>query len=417
MLEVKKIVEEQEIWDKKEEVTKSEKEVKKLVPKHFHKQIHMFEKKKSERIPTRKIWDHTIETKEGFVPRKGKVYPLLREEREEMQEFINKQLRKGYIRLLKLLQIAPVFFVGKKNSKKHIVQDYWYLNKQIIKNNYLLPLISDIVENIGMKKVFTKLDLQWRYNNIQIKKGNEWKAVFITPEGSFEPTVMFFGLTNSPATFQTMMNKILRDLINTGEVASFIDNIIVGTEEEKEHDKVLEEVVRRLAENNLYVKLEKYKQKVKKVGFLGVVMGSERIKMEEDKVKGVLDQLTLKGVKDVQKFLGLANYYCQFIKDFASMARPLHDIVKKNQEWEWTKRQKGAFKELKENFTKEPVLAVPDLDKKMRMEVDMSNYTIGGVLSIECEDGKWKPVAFLSKSLNETERNCEIYDKEMLAVI
>ena len=161
-----------------------------------------------------------------------------------------------------------------------------------------------------------------------------------------------------------MMNEILRNLINTGEVASFIDGVIVGTEEEKGHDEVVEEVVRRLVENDLYVKLEKCKWKIKEVGFLGVVIGPEEIKMEEKKVKEVLDWPTPKEVKDIQKFLGLANYYCQFIKDFASIARPLHDMVKKDQKWEWMERQEGVFKELKERFTKELELAVLDLDKK-----------------------------------------------------
>ena len=154
---------------------------------------------------------------------------------------------------------------------------------------------------------------------------------FMTPEGSFEPTVMFFGLKNSSVMFQTIINEILRNLINTGEVASFIDDVIVGIEEEKRYDEVVEEVVRRLAENNLYVKPEKCKWKVKEVGFLKVIIGLEGIKMEKEKIKRVLDWLTPKGIKDVQKFLGLANYYCQFIKDFASIARLLHDIVKKDQ--------------------------------------------------------------------------------------
>ena len=156
-----------------------------------------------------KIWDHAIDMKEGFVLRKGKVYPLLREEREEVHEFIQEQLRKRYIRPSKSPQMAPVFFIGKKNSKKRMVQDYRYLNEWTSKNNYPLPLISDVVENIGTKKIFTKMDLRWGYNNVWIKKGDEWKVVFTTPEGSFEPTVMFFGLTNSPATFQAMMNKLL----------------------------------------------------------------------------------------------------------------------------------------------------------------------------------------------------------------
>jgi len=150
-------------------------------------------------------------------------------------------------------------------------------------------LISNVLENIGTKKIFTKMDLKWGYNNVRIKERNEWKAVFTTPEGSFKPTVMFFGLTNSPATFQAMMNELLRDLINTGKVAVFINDVIVGTETEKGHDELVVEVIRRLEENNLYVKPEKCKWKVREVGFLGVVIGPEKIKMEEEKVKGVLE--------------------------------------------------------------------------------------------------------------------------------
>ena len=394
-----------------------EEEAKKLVPEKFHRWIKVFGKKQSERIPTRKLWDHAIDVREGFMPRKGKVYPLSREEREEVREFVREQLRKGYIRPSKSPQTALVFFVGKKDGKKRMVQDYHYLNEWTIKNNYPLPLISDVLENIGTKKIFTKMDLRWGYNNIRIKEGDEWKAAFMTPEGLFEPTVMFFGLTNSPATFQAMMNELLRDLTNMGRVAVFIDDVIVGTEMEKGHDELVAEVIKRLEENDLYVKPEKCKWRVRKVEFLGVVIGPEGIKMEKEKVKGVLEWLTPKCVKDVQKFLGLANYYRQFIEGFATVARPLHDLVKKDKKWEWTEREEKAFTELKERFTKKLVLATPDIDKKMRMEVDASDYATGGVLSMECGDGLWKLVAFLSKSLNETERNYEIHDKEILAII
>ena len=165
---------------------------------------------------------------------------------------------------------------------------------------------------------------------VRIKEGDEWKAAFTTPKGSFEPTVMFFGLTNSPATFQAMMNKLLRDLTDTGKVAVFIDDVIVGTETEEGHDELVAEVIKRLEENDLYVKPEKCKWKVREVEFLGVVIGPERIKMEKEKVKGVLEWPTPKCVKDIQKFLGLANYYHRFIEGFASIARPLHDMVKKD---------------------------------------------------------------------------------------
>jgi len=289
IVEVRKIAEKWEIWDEEEEAAKSEAEVRRLVPEKFHRWIKVFGKKQSERMPTRKLWDHAIDMKEGFMPRKGKVYPLSREEREKVREFVKEQLRKGYIRLSKSLQTALVFFVGKKDGKKRIVQDYQYLNEWTVKNNYPLPLILDVLENIGTKKVFTKMDLRWEYNNVRIKEGDKWKAVFTMPEGSFEPTVMFFGLTNSPATFQAMMNELLRDLTNTGKVAVFIDDVIIGMETEEGHDELVAEVIKRLEENDLYVKPEKYKWKVREVDFLDVVIGPEGIKMEKEKVKGVLE--------------------------------------------------------------------------------------------------------------------------------
>jgi len=169
---------------------------------------------------------------------------------------------------------------------------------------------------------------------VRIKEGDEWKAVVTTPEGLFEPTVMFFGLTNSPAMFQAMMNELLRDMTNMGKVAVFIDDVIVGTETEEGHDELVEEVIKRLEENDLYVKLEKCKWKVREVEFLGVVIRPERIKMEKEKVKRVLEWPTPKCVKDVQKFLGLANYYRWFIEGFAKVVWPLHDMIKKDKKWE-----------------------------------------------------------------------------------
>ena len=160
------------------------------------------------------------------------------------------------------------------------------------------------------------------------------------------------------------MNELLRNLTNTGKVAVFIDDVIVGTETEEGHDELVVEVIKRLEENDLYVKPEKCKWKVREVDFLGVVIGPEGIKMEKEKVKEVLEWPTLKCIKDVQKFLGLANYYRQFIEGFATVARLLHDLVKKDKKWEWTEREEKAFRELKERFTKELVLAAPDIDKK-----------------------------------------------------
>ena len=173
------------------------------------------------------------------------------------------------------------------------------MNKWTIKNNYLLPLISDVLENIGTKKVFTKMDLRLGYNNMRIKEEDKWKMAFTTLERSFEPIVMFFGLTNLPVMFQTMMNELLRDLINTEKVAAFIDNIILGMETEDGHNEIVAEVIRKLEWNDLYVKPEKCKWKVQEIGFLGVVIGPEGIKIEREKVQRVLEWLTPKCIKDV----------------------------------------------------------------------------------------------------------------------
>jgi len=307
--------------------------------------------------------------------------------------------------------------VGKKDGGKCMIMDYRRLNKQTVKNNYPLPLITNLVDSMGNKRLFTKMDLQWGYNNVCIKEGDEWKAAFTTHMGSFELVVMFFGMTNSPAMFQGMMNEIMRDLINEGKVAVFVDNVLVGTDSEEGHDEIVAEVLKRLEENDLYVKPEKCSWKTSKVNFLGVIMGQGKIEMEEEKVEEVLNWLVPKMVRDVRKFLGLTNYYRQFIKNFATLAKPLNMLTRKEKKWKWEEAQQKAFEQLKGIFTTRPLLVVSDLDKEFRVEADASNFATGGVLLIKCDNNKWGPVAYISKSLNKTECNYEIHDKEILAVI
>ena len=168
---------------------------------------------------------------------------------------------------------------------------------------------------------------------MRIKERDEWKAVFSMPEELFEPTVIFFRLTNLPATFQAMMNDLLRDLVVEEKVAVFIDDVIIAMETEEGHDEIVEEVLRRLEENDLFVKPKKYMWKVKEVGFLGVIIGENGVRMEKEKIQGVVEWPVPKSVKDVQKFLGLANYYKQFVKDFAKIAKPLHKMMRKETKW------------------------------------------------------------------------------------
>jgi len=214
-----------------------------------------------------------------------------------------------------------------------------------------------------------------------------------------------------------MMNNLFQNLINQGDTATFIDDILVATDTEERHNELVEEVLKRLKENNLFVKLEKYKWKVREVEFLGVVIGPRGVEIQKEKVEGVLNWLALRNVKEIQKFLGLANYYRRFIKDFAKIAAPLHVLVRKEQKWKWEKEQEKVFGKLKEVFTTEPVLAISNINREIRVKVDTSDYVTRGVLLLKCKNNKWRLVAFISKLLNATEQNYEIYDKEMLAVI
>ena len=211
---------------------------------------------------------------------------------------------------------------------------------------------------------------------------------FTTHVGSFEPVVMFFEITNLPATFQGMMNEIMRDLINKGKVTVFVDDVLVDTDSEEGHDEIVAEVLKRLKENDLYVKPEKYLWKVNKVNFLEVVMGQEKIEMEEKKMEGVLNWPVPKMVRDIRKFLGLANYYRRFIKNFAVLAKPLNMLTRKDEKWRWEEAQQKAFEQLKGIFTTRPLLVVPNLDKKFRVKVNASNFATGDVLSIKCKDNR-----------------------------
>ena len=185
--------------------------------------------------------------------------------------------------------------------------------------------------------MFTKMDLRWGYNNIHIKEGDEWKAAFICHHGAFKPLVMFFDLCNSPSTFQTMMNKIFADMEDI--VVVYIDNIMIfiKTDDPKKHDELVLEVLRHLEENNIYVKPDKCTFHTTKVDFLRMIVGKNGIKIDQEKVKVVLDWPAPLNIKGVRSFLGLANFYQRFIQDYTQVARPLNDLLKKDVVFEWEK--------------------------------------------------------------------------------
>ena len=166
-------MDEKEDWGREKEMEADHRKVEEIVPKRYHKWLKVFGKIELERMPVRKVWDHVIDLNNNFKVSKARVYPLSRNEKEEIQKFVNEHLKKGYIRPSKSPQTSLVFFVGKKDGGKHMVIDYHRLNKQIVKNNYLLPLITELVDSMGNKRVFTKMNLRWGYNNVRIKEGDE----------------------------------------------------------------------------------------------------------------------------------------------------------------------------------------------------------------------------------------------------
>ena len=214
------------------------------------------------------------------------------------------------------------------------------------------------------------------------------------------------------------MNNILGDLIQQGQVMVYLDDILIFGDDLKEHRKIVREVLKRLRENDLYAKAEKCFFEQSSIDYLGMIISKGQINMDKKKVAGVLEWPVPKKVKDIQAFLGFANFYRRFIQDFAKITRPLVDLTKKDQPWVWEPAQQTAFEALKEAFTTAPILRIPDDVNPFRLSTDASDFATDAVLSqLDPGDTLWHPVAFFSKSLNVHERNYEIYDKELLAII
>ena len=387
------------------------------VPKEFHEFLDIFSEEKAARFPEPRTWDHKIELKDTFVPKSFKTYNLTPEEQTELDKFLKENLDKGYIRPSQSPMASPFFFVGKKDGRLRPCQDYRYLNEHTIKNAYPLPLISELLDKLKGARRFTKLDIRWGYNNVRIRDGDQWKAAFKTNKGLFEPTVMFFGMCNSPATFQSMMDSIFSDMIDDCIVIIYMDDIFIFAPDESTLTENTKKVLTRLRDNDLFLKPAKCEFNKTRVEYLGMVIEEGKISMDSGKLNGIRDWPTPTTVKQVRAFLGFGNFYRRFIWHFSELAKPLNDLLKKDQKFEWTNECQKAFDELKKRFTEEPVLMMPDQTKPFQIESDASKYATGAVLTQLDSNGDRHPVSFISKTLSPTERNYEIYDRELLGII
>jgi len=368
-------------------------------------------------LPPHRLYDCEINLLPNTQLFYGPIYPLTEKESKTLKEYIEENLAKGFIRKSKSPGGAPVFFVLKKNGELRMVVDYRHLNEITIRDSYPLPLINDMLEHLVNGKIFSKLDLRSAYNLVRIKKGDEYKTAFTCKYGHFEYLVMPFGLKNAPAVFQHFINDVLEDIIGVF-VFCYIDDIIIFSPDLDSHYKHLSEVLKRLRNAGLFAKLEKCEFCVPYLDFLGHRISSEGIFMDPKKVSSILEWPIPMNVKQLQSFLGLANYYRRFIPGFAAITHPLHSLLKKQAKFIWSPETQKAFDEIKLKFATAPVLAYPNRDIPFIVETDSSNFAIGAILSqTSSNDNKIHPVAFFSRSLTASEKNYPIYDKELLAIV
>jgi Reverse transcriptase (RNA-dependent DNA polymerase) len=233
----------------------------------------------------------------------------------------------------------------------------------MIKNSYPLPLISEIMDKLKGTKYFTKLDVCWGYNNIQIRKEDKWKVTFKTNKGLFKPTVMFFWMCNSLATFQAMMDDIFMTMIDKQLVIVYMDNILIFANTKEELRRITKLVLGKLWEHDLFLKAKKCEFCKTKIEYLGIIIEQEKIAMDSVKLGGIRDWPTPTTVKQVWSFLGFRNFYQKFISYYLDLAQSLNYLTKKYKKFEWTMECQNMFDTLKKQFMEEPVLLMPNQSK------------------------------------------------------
>lgn len=386
------------------------------VPAKYEEFVSVFSKEKADILPENRRYDMAIDLMPGErSPPFGPIYKLSEPELKALRQYIDENLSKNFIRPSKSPAGAPLLFVKKKDGSLRPCIDYRALNRITVKNRYPLPLIPELIDRLREAKVFTKIDLRGAYNLVRIKPGDEWKTAFRTRYGHYEYLVMPFGLTNAPSVFQNLMNDVMREFLDIFVIV-YLDDILVYSRTMEEHTEHVRQVLQKLKENRLYAKLEKCEFDCTMVDFVGFTISPDGIFMKEDKVKTILDWKPPKTVRQLQSFLGFANYYRRFIRDYSTIATPLTRLTKKSIPYYWDTEANAAFEKLKLAFTQAPVLRHPNPKAAYVVEADASNVGVGAVLSQLGPDNALHPVAYFSRKLIPAEANYPIYDKELLAI-
>jgi hypothetical protein len=389
--------------------------LKSLVPQEYHDILSAFSKRKADTLPPHRPYDLSIQLEDDKSPPFGPLYSLSELELKALSTWLEENLAKGFIRSSTSPAGAPILFVKKKDASLRLCVDYRALNNITIKNRYPLPLIPESLDRLRTSKVFTKLDLRGAYNLIRVKEGEEWKTAFRTRYGHFECLVMPFGLTNAPAVFQHFMNDVFRDLLDSS-VLVYIDDILVFSDNIEDHLQHVREVLSRLAKHGLYAKAEKCEFSVTTTEFLGFIIGADGISMAENKVSAVTSWPEPKKLREIQQFLGFANFYRRFIPGYSRVIAPMTRLLKKDINFDFDDAARASFAAIKEAFTSASFLRHFHPSLETVIETDASDFAISGVLS-QYHSKVLHPVAFMSRKMSPAERNYEIHDKELLAIV
>ena len=369
-----------------------------------------------DQLPPERTVDHEIKVAEGTAPPSRPAYRLPKPELDELQKQIEELLRRGFLEPSKSPYGAPVFFVKKSDGSLRMVCDWRELNRITIKNKACLPHIEDLFDTVQGSAYFSKLDLLAGYNQIRIQQEDVPKTAINTPFGHYQFRVMGFGLTNAPATFQSLMNSILQPYLRQFVVV-FLDDILIFSKTLEEHVEHIRTVLTTLRANQLFCKLPKCEFAVEEILFLGHRLTGSSISPDPEKLAAVRDWPTPCTVKDVRQFLGFTNYFRRFIRHYSYISKPLEELTGKYTRFSWTGEAQAAFEELRRALLNPPILRLPDVSKPFRVETDASDFAIAGVLSQEGEPGCWLPVAYGSRKLSSAERNYTASERETLAVV
>lgn len=362
------------------------------------------------------VMEHKIYLKPGTVPVKQRYYKMSPAKQQIAHQQVDELLEKGLIEESTSPWASPILLVEKKTKDYRMCVDYRTLNKSTIPNSFPLPHIRDIISKLKSSNFVSSLDLESGYHQIKMDKSSVPLTAFTVPgKGLYQYLVMPFGLCNAPATFQSVMESVLRPVLGKYCLV-YLDDIIIFSETFEEHIHHLKEIFRLLLKAGFKINWKKCQFLKPYVEYLGHVVGQGEVRVVKKKVDAVLKMKRPKNQKEVRSFLGLVNWYRAFIKGCAEKAVPLSRLLQKHTKFKWGEEEQKSFDLLKKDLTEAPVLICPDFTKKFEIHVDASLTGLGAVL-IQRKNRQERVVAYASRTLNRRERNWTTTERELLAIV